>query len=47
MTGIYYVTVRLMQNIRRIENRDPEPFMERIDGVLMSARGVKVGLFAE
>ncbi|KAH0275474.1 cytochrome P450 alkane hydroxylase-like protein, partial [Aureobasidium melanogenum] len=46
ITEVYYVTVRLMQHFRRIENRDSRPFREDLAGVILCPDGgVQVGLY--
>jgi hypothetical protein len=48
ITEVYYLTVRLLQHFRRIESRDPRPFVENMEGVILTSdHGVLVGLFAE
>ncbi|KAF7193665.1 Cytochrome P450 monooxygenase [Pseudocercospora fuligena] len=43
----YYVTVRIMQTFRRIEDRDGGPWFEKVAATLGSKNGVMVGLFKE
>lgn len=47
LTEVYYLTVRLMQNFRRIEAHDSQPWTEKISTTCCSLNGVKVGLFPE
>lgn len=46
LTEAYYVTVRLMQEFRKIENRDPKPWQEKLTVTCCSLNGVQVGLYA-
>lgn len=46
LTEAYYVTTRLMQEFRRIENRDPQPWQEKMTVTCCSLNGVQVGLYA-
>lgn len=47
LTEAQYVTVRLMQNFRRIECRDPEPYMEKLTATCCSFNGTKIALYEE
>lgn len=42
-----YATVRIMQNFRRIECRDPGPWQEKLTASLSSKNGTKVALWRD
>ncbi|KAK4998888.1 hypothetical protein LTR66_001986 [Elasticomyces elasticus] len=44
LTETYYVTIRIMQHFRKIENRDDKPWMEKLSVTCCSWNGVQVGL---
>jgi hypothetical protein len=41
------MTIRLVQEFSRLENRDPEPWRENFTFICGSLGGCKVGLFPE
>lgn len=44
LTEAYYVTIRMMQRFRTLENRDNEPWTEKIAVTCCSFNGTKVAL---
>lgn len=44
LTEAYYVTIRLMQHYRKIENRDPQPWKEKMTITCCSLNGTQVAL---
>ncbi|CAK4033564.1 n-alkane-inducible cytochrome P450 [Lecanosticta acicola] len=42
-----YATVRMMQNFRRIESRDPGPWQEKLNASMSSRNGAKVALWKD
>lgn len=44
LTEAGYTTVRILQEFRDIESRDPNPFIEALNLTLSSANGTKVSL---
>ncbi|WPH02435.1 Hypothetical protein R9X50_00529900 [Acrodontium crateriforme] len=47
LTETYYVTIRLMQHFRRIENRDDQPWKEKLTVTCCSLNGTQVGLYKD
>lgn len=47
LTEAAYVTIRLLQNFRRIEPRDEKPWAEFITLTMAVRNGVKVGLYPQ
>jgi cytochrome P450 len=44
LTETYYVTIRLMQRFRKMECRDPEPWVEKVSVTCCSGNGTQVAL---
>ena len=44
LTQTYYIAVRMLQEFKSIDSRDPEPWVEGLGVTCTSANGVKVSL---